>query len=157
MSSEMGRSLSIHHGQLSIGFYVGGVISLSGVLGVFQGLFQNAGAERLGIGLVALPVGAGILAFAYNRWKQVLEIFEGGFTWSRPFGKRTVARTEVGGAAIESTTSTNMKTWNRATIVELKIALTNGRTLSITGIERIQDAASLIGGLAPSAPPPPRT
>jgi hypothetical protein len=150
MSNEMGRSLSVHRGEFSAGgvlWYMGGLCSLGSVVGIVQALLGKGAAGQVGVGCAGLVASLGALAVAYNRWKQVLEIFEGGFVLSRPFGARRATREEIEKVSVVTHTS------SRGTYVEMTIELTNGKTTGIRGIEQIQQAANLIAGPAPSPAP----
>jgi hypothetical protein len=150
MSGNLGRSLSVHRGRFAAGLYLwwgGGVCALGSVIGLFQALLGKGVAGQAGFFAIALPVSLGALAWAYMRWKQVLEIFEGGFVWQRLIGTHTVAREEIKGI-----THVTHQVRNE-TYIELVVELASGKRLSIVGVEQPDRAAELLAGPAPKPAP----
>jgi hypothetical protein len=102
-----------------------------------------AGGQGLLGGIAVLLVGPLILAIPLWRWKQSLEIFEGGFVWTRLTGVVTVMRDEI--QSVEHITHES----RQGSYVELLISLTNGKSRSIVGIEQPEQAASLLSSHVP--------
>jgi hypothetical protein len=150
MSSNLGRSLSVHRGRFGAGLYLwwgGGVCALGSVIGLFQALLGKGVAGQAGFSAIALPVSLGALAWAYMRWKQVLEIFEGGFVWQRLIGTHTVTRDQI-----KEITHMTHRIGNES-YVELIVDLVGGKRLGIVGIEEPGRAGELLAGPAPQPAP----
>jgi len=149
MSSAFGRSVSIHRGMFSAGltlWYVGGVFVAGGAIGMFQSLTGKAAADSLGVGAVGLVVGMCVLFVAHLRWKQTLEIFEGGFVWKRLIGTNSATREQI--RKVEHVTHRS----RRGTYIEVAVELTTGTHLSIVGIENPDQAVSMLSSVTASQP-----
>lgn len=150
MSTELGRSVSIHRGRFAAGlmmWYAGGVCALGSVVRLFQGLTAQAAPEDLGFSVLGIVISSFFLAWAYMRWKQVLEIFELGFVWQRLLGTHTVRRDQI--KQVSHVTHTS----RRGTYVEVVVELTDGGSLSIVGIEQPEQVANLLAQPSLSAAP----
>jgi hypothetical protein len=151
MSSELGRSMSIHRGTFWAGgylWYVGAVCLVGGFIAMGKGVMSSevgATGQGLAAGLGTILLGLGVLAVPMLRWKQSLEIFEGGFVWTRLTGVVTVRRDEI--EKVEHITHRSAQ----GEKVELIVFLTNGKSRSIVGIEQPGQAANLLSGPAPAA------
>lgn len=153
MMGSLGRSLSRHEGTFGAGgwfWYVGAVLMLSGVLGIGRGVLAIAAhgdASPLSMGLVSLVLAPAVLAVPVLRWRQSLELFEGGVVWTRLWGTKVLARAELGSV-------THVQHYGRmGNYVELRLHLRDGREVSISGVDRADQAANLIAQLATTAAP----
>jgi hypothetical protein len=153
--NSLGRSYSLHQGTLGAGgwfWYLGAVLVASGVLGVGRGVLAIAAhgdASPLSMGLVSLALVPAVLAMPVLRWRQSLELFEGGIVWRRLWGTRVITRSELGSV-------THVQHYGRmGNYIELRLQLRDGRELSISGVDRADQAANLIAqlGAAPQAQP----
>jgi hypothetical protein len=146
--SNLGRSVSIHRGSFAAGgmmWYGGGIVALGSLIGLFQGLLGKGAPGQAAACAIGLPVSLAVVGWAYVRWKQVLEIFEGGFVWQRLIGTHTVTRDQIK----EVTHVTHQS--RRGTYIEVVVELTSGKSLSIVGVEDPGQAAHLLAGSAPAS------
>lgn len=124
---------STHRGSFTAGgwlWYVGGLLIISGVMSVPKG--------SIAMGLVTVLIGLGCLAVPVLRWKQTLEFDDSGFTWTRLIGVVKVQRDQVKQVTLVRHHA-RMGYYD-----EVKVDLTDGRELSIAGVERADEAANLI-------------
>jgi hypothetical protein len=150
MSTELGRSVSIHRGRFAAGlmmWYAGGVCALGSAIRLFQGLTGQAAPEDNAFSALGLVISSFFVAWAYMRWKQVLEVFERGFVWKRLLGTHTVKLDQI--KQVSHITHTS----RRGTYVEVAVELTSGKTLSIVGIEQPEQVANLLAQPSLSAVP----
>lgn len=133
--------VSRHRGSFLAGgwlWYVGGLLAVSGVMSVFRGV--------IGMGFVTVLIGAGVLVLPVLRWKQTLDIDEGGLTLTKLTGVVKVPREQLKQVTLVHHRS-RMGTWDA-----LELVLADGREVEVSGIERAEEAAnlvhSLIGGRA---------
>ncbi len=167
MTANMGRSLSKHEGSIMAGgwlWYLGGLLLLAGVFGICSGLFAvvsgsaalapDTGLPRIGTGVVSLLIAPLLLIVPVLRWRQSLEIFEGGIHWQR----LVLASRTIPSSSLRSVTHITHRSRSGSS-VELVITLTDGSEVSITGLDRADQAANLIAqlarGPAPAAAPGP--
>lgn len=164
MTNDLGRSLSRHEGTIMAGgwlWYMGGILLLAGVFGIGSGAFAvlsgsaamapDTGFPRMVTGLIALGVSPLLLIWPVMQWRQSLEIFEGGIYWQRLI----LADQKVPAAQLRAVSHVTHRS-RSGTSIELVIALADGSELSITGLDRADQAANLIAQLArgggPAAP-----
>jgi len=150
MSSELGRSMSVHRGTFLAGgylWYVGAVCVVGGFLAIGKGVVSGDIGQGVLGGLGGILLGLGVLVIPVLRWKQTLEIFEGGFVWTRLTGVVTVTRDQI--EKVEHITHRS----RQGEHVEVLISLTNGKSRSIVGIDQPGQAANFLCGPAPAAAP----
>jgi len=152
----LGRSLSLHRGTFSSGgwlWYVGAVLLAAGVLNLAQALgigVQNKGgpAGTVGMALGCFVGSFLLLIVPVTRWRQQVELFEGGFVWSRLTGKLTVPKNEVQGTQLITHHSRS------GSHVEVVVHLASGRELSMSGLTQADQLAQMLTAYArPMAPP----
>jgi hypothetical protein len=146
---SFGRALSAHRGTIGAGgwlWYIGGILVLAGIVNTVQGVRAMLGMADTGgaswvevasMGLVSFAIAALLLIVPVLRWRQRLEIFEGGLVWTRLFGTRVVPRAEIAGAELIGHRS------RLGHHVEVVVRLAGGGSLSISGLERPEEAANL--------------
>ncbi len=128
---------STHRGSFAAGgwlWYVGGLVLISGVLGLAQGTGL--------MGVVSLLIGAGLLVMPVLRWKQTLVLDDEGLTWTRLTGVTKVSR-----AQLKQVTLIHHRGRN-GNFEELEVVLADGGTLSIIGVEQAEQAASTLHALS---------
>jgi hypothetical protein len=167
MTNDLGRSLSRHEGTIMAGgwlWYLGGILLLAGAFGIVSGAFAivsgsaalapDTGFPRVVTGFIALGISPLLLIWPVLQWRQSLEIFEGGIYWQRlVFTDQKIPR-----ANLRSVSHITHRSRSGSTI-ELLITLIDGSEISISGLDRADQAANLIAQLAsgggPAAPPGP--
>lgn len=150
-----GRSLSLHRGTFASGgwlWYIGAILLLAGaanlaeLVGVAlpsQGAPASGGATgALGMAAACFVVGALLLIVPVLRWRQQVELFEGGFIWSRLTGKLAVPKHEVRRTELITHHSRS------GTHVEVIVHLASGRELSMSGLSQADQLANLITAYA---------
>ncbi|MFK8001622.1 MAG: DUF6585 family protein [Polyangiales bacterium] len=94
MNSELGPVISEHQGRFAaggIGWYVGGLVFVSGVVSLGYALVRGAFHE-IPSSLFALAVMTPWLLFLYSKWKQTLTIHQLGFVHRRILREPRVLR-----------------------------------------------------------------
>lgn len=146
-----GRSLSVHRGTFGSGgwlWYIGAILLLSGVLHLGQllgvALPSKGGSAPGGLGLAAACFAAGalLLIVPVLRWRQQVELFEGGFVWRRLLGTLAVPKHQVQGTELVTHHSRS------GTHVELIVHLADGRELSMSGLSQADQLANMITAYA---------
>jgi len=166
MTTDMGRSLSRHEGTIMAGgwlWYLGGILLLAGLFGIGSGAFAvisgsatlapDTGLPRIVTGIIALGISPLLLIWPVLQWRQVLEIFEGGIHWQR----LVLADQRIPAANLRAVTHVTHRS-RSGTSIELVVTLADGSELSISGLDRADQAANLIaqltrGGAAPPTGP----
>lgn len=160
--SDFGRSLSRHAGTFGAGgwlWYLGGVAGAAGLFGVGRGVLGVAGVltpvpgyspvETLVMGLISLVACPLLLIVPVMRWRQTLEIFEGGVVWTRLLGAQSWPRAQL--RAVRHITHHS----RQGTSYEVEVTLADGTVHGVVGIEQSDQAANLIHqvlqGPAPAA------
>jgi len=151
-----GRSLSLHRGTFSSGgwlWYIGAVLLAAGVLNLAQAVGLSVPTKGASTGTLGMALGCFVGSFLLlivpvTRWRQQVELFEGGFVWSRLTGKLTVPRNEVQGTQLITHHSRS------GTHVEVVVQLASGRELSMSGLSQADQLANMLTAYArPPAPP----
>lgn len=114
-------------------WYLGGLLIISGVMSLPR--------DAVAMGLVTILIGAGCLVIPVLRWKQTLEIDEAGLTWTRLNGVVKVPREQLKNVTLIHHHG------RMGAHDEVEVVLTDGRTLSINGVERAEEAANLVHAL----------
>ncbi len=153
---NLGRSIAVHRGTFSAGgwgWYIGGVLLLAAVVGPLRAVVAptpdqvRMGMEGvLAMAGVALVAGMLVLIVPVLRWRQQVELFEGGFVWTGLTGVRSVTGDQVRGVELIHHRS------RRGTRTEVKVALADGRKMSISGVDRAEQLANIIGAFGRPAP-----
>jgi len=149
----LGRSLSLHRGTFSSGgwlWYIGAVLLASGVLNLARAVGVSVPSkggpsspmEALILAAGSFVFGALLLIVPVLRWRQQVELFEGGFVWSRLISKVTVARSEVQGTELITHHSRS------GTHVEVVVHLADGRELSMSGLSGADQLANMLTAYA---------
>ncbi|HEY6722644.1 MAG TPA: hypothetical protein VI197_01395 [Polyangiaceae bacterium] len=154
-----GQRLSLHQGTFAAGgwlWYIGAILLLSGVLTLAQlagvaSPSQGAAASgsalgALGMAAACFIAGALLLIVPVLRWRQQVELFEGGFVWRRLTGQLAVPKHEVHSTELITHHSRS------GTHVEVIVHLTSGRELSMSGLSQADQLANLITAYARPAP-----
>jgi len=149
-----GRSLSLHRGTFSSGgwlWYIGAVLLAAGVLNLAQAVGLSVG-KGTPTGTVGMAFGCFVGSFLLlivpvTRWRQQVELFEGGFVWSRLTGKLSVPRNEVQGTQLITHHSRS------GSHVEVVVHLASGRELSMSGLSQADQLANMLSAYSrPLAP-----
>lgn len=143
---DLGQRISVHRGRVGAGgwlWYLGALCLASGVLGLARGGPGN-GAERVQTSLAALGVGVVLLIVPILRWRQMVEVFEHGFVWTRLLGVVRVARPEIRDATLIRHRS------RQGTREEVKVELVSGKAYSIVGVEQADQLVNLLRARAPN-------
>lgn len=158
---DLGRSIAVHRGTLAAGgwgWYLGGILLLAGVVGPIRAVVAPTPDQvRMGMDQVlimagvALVAGTLVLVLPVLRWRQEVELFERGFVWTSLTGMKSASRDQVRG--VELTRYRN----RMGTREVVAVTLADGRKLSITGVDRAEQLANVIGafGRAPAPPAAP--
>lgn len=150
-----GRSLSLHRGTVAAGgwlWYIGAILLLSGVLNLaqFMGVAlpskgtptSESVTGALGMAAACFVCGALVLIVPVLRWRQQVELFEGGFIWQRLTGNLVVPKHEVQRTELITHHSRS------GTHVEVIVHLASGRELSMSGLSQPDQLANLITAYA---------
>lgn len=150
-----GRSLSLHRGTFAAGgwlWYLGAILLLAGVFNLAElaGVaLPSKGAPTsasvtgaLGMAAACFVCGALLLIVPVLRWRQRVELFEGGFIWSRLTGRLSVPKHEVQRTELVTHHSRS------GTHVEVIVHLADGRELSMSGLSQADQLANLITAYA---------
>ncbi|MGV3619835.1 MAG: hypothetical protein ACO1OB_03405 [Archangium sp.] len=134
---------STHRGSFMAGgwlWYVGGLLIISGILALPKG--------TVAMGIVTVLIGLGCLVMPVLRWKQTLEFDDTGFTWTQLTGVQKFSRADVKQVTLIRHHS------RMGFYEELQVELNDGRELSITGVERAEEAANLLHAMTSRSPAP---
>ncbi|HEU5077131.1 MAG TPA: hypothetical protein VFU02_23230, partial [Polyangiaceae bacterium] len=101
----------------------------------------------LGMAAVCLVFGALSLTVPLLRWRQRVELFEGGFVWSRWTGTLAVPKHEV------QRTELVTHHGRSGVHVEVIVHLAGGRQLSMEGLSRADQLANLLAAYTRPVPP----
>jgi hypothetical protein len=147
--TDLGRSLSLHRGKFSSGgwlWYLGGLLLLGAIAQLAQlaGLTTptRGGEGSLGMAAASFAGGALLLLSPVLRWRQQVELFEGGFVWSRLTGQVAVRRSDVQRTEI-ITHHSRMGTHD-----EVIVHLAGGRELSMSGLSHAEQLANMLSASA---------
>lgn len=112
-----------------------GVLGVAGVLTPVPG---HSPVETLVMGLISLVACPLLLVVPVMRWRQALEIFEGGVVWTRLIGVTTWPRTQL--RAVRHVTHRS----RQGSSVEVEVTLADGTVHGVVGLEQSDQAANLI-------------
>ena len=132
---QLGQRVSMHRGTIGAGgwaWYLGAMAILSGLVGIGRGglaLVNGGNTEPLPVGAAALAVGLVLLIVPMSRWRQSVEVFEGGLVWTRLYGVVRAQREQVQSARLIRHRNRN------GSHDEVEIDLAGGKSLSIVGVE----------------------
>ena len=149
-----GRSLSLHRGTFASGgwlWYIGAVLLAAGVFNLLHAAgvplptrtpIKSAPIESLAMAAGSFVFGALLLIVPVLRWRQQVELFEGGFIWNRLISRVTVARSEVRGTELITHHSRS------GSHVEVVVHLADGRELSLSGLSGADQLANMLTAYA---------
>jgi len=150
-NTDLGRSLSLHRGKFASSgcgwlWYFGGLLLLGGIVQLAEvvGLKTPKPGETGSLGLAAASfVGAALVLISpVLRWRQQVELFEGGFVWSRLTGQVAVRRSDVQRTQLITHRS------RAGTHDEVVVHLAGGRELSMSGLSHADQLANLLAAFA---------
>ncbi|HTQ02535.1 MAG TPA: hypothetical protein VMI54_01720 [Polyangiaceae bacterium] len=153
---DFGRRITVHRGTFSAGgwaWYIGGLLLLASVVGPLRAVVAPTPDQvRMGFDDVLLTAGAAlvlgllVLIVPVLRWRQQVELFENGFVWTGLTGTRSIGRDQVRGVElIRHRSKMGVRT-------EIKVTLTDGRRLSVSGVDQPEQLANVIGTFGRPAP-----
>lgn len=149
--TDLGRSLSRHPGTFMAGgwlWYISGLLIVAAALGAGRALLMLLGLAAMDpnnspiSALLTAALGGfiGLLCAIVPvlRWRQSLEIFEGGLVWTRLIGDKTWPRSQL--KKVRHVTHHS----RQGTSYEVEITLTDGSIHGIVGLDQSQQAANLV-------------
>jgi hypothetical protein len=153
---DLGRSIAVHRGTFSAGgwsWYLGGMLLLASVVGPIRAVIAptpdqvRMGIEQvLAMAGIAMVVGVLVLILPVLRWRQQVDLYEGGFVWTSLTGVKVVTREQVRGVQL---TRHRSRMGTRTVVL---VTLADGRKLSITGVEQAEQFANIVGNFGRPLP-----